>query len=73
MQTIWRLRVAYSISKPTRAQEHARVRAPTHPHTHTHADGRTHAYACPHPREREHTNRSHVYRFPRQQWFRERA
>ena len=50
MQTIWRLRVAYSISKPTRAQEHARVRAPTHPHTHTHTrtDARTHTHALTH-------------------------
>ena len=40
-QTIWRVRLAYSISKPIRAQAHARACAPTpiqqtHPHTHTH-------------------------------------
>ena len=36
---IWR-RVAYSISKGTRAQAHARTHAPTSTHTHTH----THKY-----------------------------
>ena len=32
-QTISRLRVAYWISKPTRAQAHAHARAPPSPHT----------------------------------------
>jgi hypothetical protein len=34
-QTIWRLRVAYGIIKPTRAQAHACARTPTHLHIHT--------------------------------------
>ena len=61
-QTIWRMRVACWISKTTRAQAHARVRAPTTTH------------ALQHPRERAHTQ---IYvilmAFPRQQWLRERA
>ena len=32
-QTIWRLRVACWLSKPTRAQAHTRACAPTHAHT----------------------------------------
>jgi hypothetical protein len=36
MQTTWYLRVTYCISKPTRAQAHARLCVPTHTHTHTH-------------------------------------
>jgi hypothetical protein len=35
-QTIWGLRVAYWMSKPTRAEEHSSACAPTHTHTHTH-------------------------------------
>ena len=49
-QTIWRLHVAFWISKLTRAKVHARDRAPTHRHTHTR--GRTHEYAYPPPRAR---------------------
>jgi hypothetical protein len=37
-QTIWRLRVAFWISKFTRAKIHACDRAPTHRHTHTHTE-----------------------------------
>ena len=61
-QTIWRLRVAYWISKPTRAWRHARPCAPTLTlpptlsyslsHTQTHA--RPQAYACLQPRARAH-------------------
>jgi hypothetical protein len=55
-QTIWRLRVAYWISKPTRAKEHARIRASTFPPTHTHTP--TKALICmPSPmRARAHTH-----------------
>ena len=49
-QTIWHLRVAYWISKPTRAST-LRALAPTS--TYTHTDERTHVlYACPRSRER---------------------
>ena len=46
--TIWRLRVAYWISKPTRSQAHARARAPktTHPLTHTHTHTHAHRNMC---------------------------
>ena len=46
-QTIWRLRVAYWISKPKRAQAYARARAPTptHQNTDTHTNARTQAYS----------------------------
>ena len=59
-QTIWRLRVAYWISKCTRSQVHARARAPTptHPPTYTHT--RTHRYLI-------------VIAFPPQLWLRERS
>ena len=70
-QTIWRLRVTYWKSKPTRAQEHARARASTH------TDARTHTHALTHPRKsaRTHTHTEYVtlIAFPRQQWSRERA
>ena len=78
-QTIWRLCVAYWISKPTRAQIRACARAPTptHPptrtrartHTHTHIHGLTHAYACPHSRASACTDAEicNTSCFPRQQ------
>ena len=42
-QIIWRMRVACWISKATRAQAHARARAPTHIHTRMHSPTRAHA------------------------------
>ena len=67
-QTVWRWGVAYRISKVTRAQAHARPRAPIHP---THAD---HARTRMLSQTRAPT---HTYviliAFPLQQWLRERA
>jgi hypothetical protein len=57
LQTIWHLRVAYWLSKPTRVQTHARACSPTHTHTHT----TTHAHIrMPSPtraRPRAHTQK----------------
>ena len=53
-QTIWRLRVAYWISKPTCAQAHACVLAATY--THTHARTHTHAHALALTHSRAHTH-----------------
>ena len=44
-QTIWRMRVAYSISKPKRAQAHTSANAPTPTHLPTHVDARIHTHA----------------------------
>jgi hypothetical protein len=51
-QIIWRLRVAYWISKPTRSREHTCVCAPTPSLslTHTHTHRRTHTHAFIHAR-----------------------
>ena len=54
MQIIWRLRVAYRISKPTCAQAHTRVRAPTPTPTHTAA--RTNTHTLCHTRTHTHRN-----------------
>ena len=74
-QIIWRLRVAYWISKPTRSREHACVCVPTPSlsltHTHTHTHRRTHTHAFIHART--YAEIFSTYCFPRQQWFRERA
>ena len=84
-QTIWRLRVAYWVRKPTHAQAHARARAPTltKPTTpaHSHTDASTHmlaltnarAHTHTHTHAHTHTEIRNTYCFPRQQWFRERA
>ena len=49
-QTIWRLSAAYWISKPTRAQVHARAHAPTHTdaRTKTHNPTRARAHTLTH-------------------------
>ena len=66
-QTIWRLRMAYWISKTRRAQAHARARAHPPAH-HTHTRTRTHASILPH------TQKYVIFiAFPRQQWLCERA
>jgi hypothetical protein len=70
-QTIWDLRVAYWISKPTRSQA-----ALVHPHTHAHTDSRTHTHAPSLERRTHthtHTHTRNTYCFPRQQWFRKSA
>ena len=54
--TIWCLRVAYWLSKPTRVQAHADGRVLAHTHTH----GCTHAYACFHHDARAHTRTDYV-------------
>ena len=64
-QTIWRMRVAYWISKATRAQAHARARVPTPTYTHTYA--LISASATPLPQT--HTEMCNTYCVPRQQWF----
>ena len=70
MQIIWRLRVAYRISKPTCAQAHTRVRAPTPTPTHTAA--RTNTHTLPHAHA--HTQKYVIIiAFPRQQWLQKRA
>jgi hypothetical protein len=58
-QTIWRLRVAYWISKTTRAQASVHPHPPP-PHTHTHSLTHTHS----------HTEDCITYAFRRQQWYR---
>jgi hypothetical protein len=67
MQTLWRLSVAYWLSKHTRTQAHARAREPTPTH------GRTHSDACLQPHARVHTQEYVIFVFPRQQWIREQA
>ena len=66
-QTIWRLGVAYWISKSTRVQTHARSRAPTPTNSATHTDANMHALTQASARTHTHT---HKY-FPLQQWFRQ--
>ena len=63
-QTIWRLSVAYWISKATREQAHVRARTPKHTHART---------QCSHPCAWAHTQICYSYLFPRQEWFRERV
>ena len=87
-QKIWRLRVAYRISKPTCAQAHDCARAPTPIHTHTrarvrnqertHTSTHTHIHTHTHTHTQTHTHtHTHKYiiliAFTRQQWFHERA
>ena len=80
-QTIWRMPVAWWISKATHVQAHAQARthtpAPTHMHTRTltHARAHTHIRARAHTHTHTHTeicNKLHIS-YPQQQWFRERA
>ena len=67
-QTIWRLRIAYWIRKPTRAQTHASVRASAPTNTRTHARLRMPSLT------RAHTQKYVILTvFPRQQCFCERA
>ena len=58
-KTIWRLRVAYWISKLTRAQAQVRVRTPTPTYTHVRTTAHTEIY--------------NTCRFLPQRWLRERA
>ena len=76
-QKIWRLRVAHSISKPTKAQAHAEARAttPTPPHARTHIQQHAHIDMAPSARASTHTHTEicNAYCFSQQLWFRERA
>ena len=74
-QAIWRLRVAYWVSKPTRTQAHARACLLTHIHTHT--DARTHRRLHPRAHARTSPPPTHTHReicaYPQQQWLQERV
>ena len=64
-QTIWRLLVAYWVSKPTRTQAQARACVPTPqtaPPTHTHTDARTNSHALTNARD-THTEICNIYCF----------
>ena len=66
-QTVWRLCVAYWISKASRASTNSHRCTQTHRHTHSHALVHAFLRAC------AHTEMCNTYCFPRQQLFRERS
>jgi hypothetical protein len=56
MQKMWHLRAACWVSKPTCAQVHVRVQAPTHTHPPTHSHGLMHKHTLTKACARTHTH-----------------